>query len=124
MKSEQLEAIKPFFSNLWKWKCGLKESSLNRQVDIGEEWSYKFESYMRKRLLFGSFRYGPMGSKGKPQYDRMKYAIEKIIEYKATGNGECLVDAANMMMLEFEENTHPLFHFASQDDGKHTELMT
>jgi len=118
------ETLKPFFMNLWRWKCGLIERpALNSKVSLGQEWSNKFEKLMRNRLLFGAYRYGPMGSKDKNNYDRMKYAIEKIMEYKRTGNAECLVDAANMMMLEFEESNHPKFHFQSADDSKHTEVI-
>ena len=35
------------------------------------EWSPEFEQLMRNRLVMGGLRYGKLGAKGKPVYDRM-----------------------------------------------------
>ena len=86
------------------------------------EWSSTFEQMMRTRLFMGALRYGLLNSRGKPQYDRMRSARQRIALYEETGNLEILVDVANMMLLEFEEGQHPLRHIRLQDDGLHTEV--
>lgn len=75
---------------------------------------------MRNRMIQGAFRYGPLGSPGKPQWDRIEYAGRKLQLYKETGNCEYLVDVANLMLLEFVEGYHPNKHFEtdSTEDKK------
>jgi hypothetical protein len=68
----------------------------------------------------GAFRYGLLGAKGKPKYDRIECSIRRLREYQLTGNTEHLLDVANMMELEWVEGDHPLKHFQSKDDGEHT----
>lgn len=43
----------------------------------------------------------------------------KLSDYKDTGNLECLVDAANLLMIEFAAPTHPHPHFTPLDDIGH-----
>lgn len=64
----------------------------------------------------GAFRYGLIGAKGKPTFDRVEYMKVKLERYSSTGNLEALVDVANLAMLEFLEGTHPKKHFSSLDD--------
>lgn len=52
-------------------------------------------------------------------YNLIEYAMHKIQLYKETGNQECLVDAANILMIEFEAPTHPTPHFTPLDDQHH-----
>lgn len=86
-----------------------------------ENWSHKFEMYMRNRLTFGYFRYGPLSKQKKGEYDNIG-SIEKRLEiYKETGNDEILVDVANLAMVEFMNGAHPKKHFKSEDDGIHTQ---
>lgn len=75
------------------------------------EWSSKFETLQRNRLLMGALRYGPMHNNMKSAYDRTKGIEKRLAQYRATGNTECLVDIANLAMLEFEEGAHPNKHF-------------
>lgn len=82
------------------------------------EWSPKFEEYMRNRLVIGSMRYGKLHAAGKPKYDRIAGARKRLKQYEETGNLETLVDIANMMLLEFEEGTHPKRHW-SDINGDH-----
>lgn len=85
------------------------------------EWDTEFEGHMRARLIQGAFRYGLLRKKGKDViYDRVGSAIRRLGKYKDTGNLECLVDVANMMLLEFVEGVHPKRHWHSIDDGEHT----
>lgn len=76
------------------------------------EWSHRFERLMRHRLIMGALRYGPLHRPGKPAYDRVAGARKRLAQYAATGNLECLVDVANMALLEFEEGRHPRRHWA------------
>lgn len=83
------------------------------------EWSKKFETLMRNRLVMGAMRYGPIHNGMKTDYDRVKGMRKRLDQYADTGNTECLVDVANLALLEFEEGAHPLKHF-QQLDGDHS----
>lgn len=118
-----------FLANLWRWKCGLPEEDFTTiKVTLEQraksEWSPKFESLMRNRLILGSFRYGFLSSKDKSTYDRVGSAIKRLNRYQETGNQEYLVDAANMCLVEFVEGSHPKAHFESiDDDDVHAEKI-
>jgi hypothetical protein len=85
------------------------------------EWSRRFEMLMRNRLVFGALRYGRLGAPGKPPYNRLESVRRRLVAYEATGNLECLVDAAGLLMVEFVESVHPLRHWGPADDGEHTQ---
>lgn len=87
------------------------------------EWSYEFEELMRNRLIMGAYRYGKLKAPGKPQFDRMAYAIRCLENFRQTGNLEHLVDAANLCLVEFVEGKHPNRHFAAVDGGDHAEAV-
>jgi hypothetical protein len=114
-----------FLKNLWLWKCGLPEQKIPELSNYNllelrkTEWSFDFEYLMRNRLVFGALRYGKLGAKNKPQYDRIKSCIQRLKVYEKTGNLENLVDVANIVMCEFIEGIHPNKHFHSVDDGVH-----
>ena len=88
------------------------------------EWSPEFEQLMRNRLIMGGIRYGFLGTKGKPQYDRIASIKKRLNQYRETGNLELLVDAANLCVCEFVEGDHPNRHFHAHDDGEHTKVRT
>lgn len=132
MNANDEEVRKRFLSNLWKWKCGMKEEPEKPEpIDIQSlretEWSVDFERLMRNRLVMGALRYGLMGHgstpKGKPKYNRIKSIQKRLKFYEETGNAEWLVDIANMALLMFEEHQHPNFHFSPVDDGYHDEII-
>lgn len=116
-----------YLNNLWKWKCNLDEDSnqdiINFNDLIKTEWSIDFENLMRNRLLLGALRYGKIGIKNKPKYDRVESMIKRLTKYKETGNKEFLVDIANFCLLEFVERNHPNEHFSSIDDGEHVNII-
>ena len=85
------------------------------------EWSTTFEKYMRNRLIMGAYRYGKLKEKGKPDYNRIDSMIKRLKKYQASGNTEHLVDVANLCLCEFVEGKHPNNHFASVDNGEHTQ---
>ncbi len=88
-----------------------------------DQWSPAFERFMRNRLVFGAMRYETFDEKrAYNKYDTLGYVESKVRQYRETGNQECLVDAANLLMIEFECPTHPTPHFESADDGEHVEV--
>lgn len=115
--------IQFFLQNLWKWKCNLPEVSNTSIASYDElkqtEWSDNFENLMRNRLVIGAMRYGRIGAKNKPDYDRIESMIKRLSNFKRTGNKEYLVDVANLCLLEFVECKHPNQHFHAIDDGEH-----
>ena len=115
--------------DLWRRSVGMEpRPSTVLMPDLASlrqtEWSDTFEQYMRNRLVFGAVRYGLVGDKGKPRYDRIKSIRQRLDAYEETGNDEHLVDVANMAQLEFIEGIHPNKHFASIDDGVHTPVCS
>jgi len=86
------------------------------------EWSPGFEELMRNRLVLGAFRYGLLDDPTKPQWDRMTRIKQEVERYMEGGNLECLVDIANMALLEFVEGKHPKRHFKASDGGLHCQI--
>jgi hypothetical protein len=70
----------------------------------------RFLQMMLNRLVVGHIRYGsPKRAEGPPK-EYLKRGEAEIREYKGTGNKEYLINAANYMMLEFMEPSHPGAH--------------
>jgi len=75
---------------------------------------------MRNRLVMGAMRYETFKEKiASNKYDCIGYVRDKLDAYEDTGNLECLVDAANLLMIEFASPTHPYPHFTPLDDVSH-----
>ncbi|WP_024333105.1 hypothetical protein [Desulfotignum balticum] len=87
------------------------------------EWSVRFETLMRNRLIMGAIRYGRLKQKGKAAYNRLDSIRQRLDMYNETGNAEHLVDIANLCLLEFEEPNHKHYHFKATDDGVHTKQI-
>ncbi|MCK5608268.1 hypothetical protein KAR91_40680 [Candidatus Pacearchaeota archaeon] len=92
------------------------------QLSIDElkesEWCGEFENLMRNRLIMGAFRYGLIKDNKKSKHlDRIKYIETKLMRYKTTNNLECLVDMANLSMLEFID-MKDVYEFKSMDNTK------
>ena len=114
--------------NLWLWKLHRPEHT----IKVGDmprldqlrrsEWSNDFERLCRNRLLQGAFRYGRVGGKNKPKFNRMQKAFDLLERYQSEGNDELLVDVANLCQLEFVEGRHPKKHFVSEDDIDHVQV--
>ena len=83
------------------------------------QWSDEFEALRRAAMVIGYFRYGNIHNKG--VYNNIKSAIQRLRLFQRWGNGEYLVDAANLCEIEFVQQNHPNYHFKSSDDGIHTE---
>ena len=101
-------------------QAGLEKPTLARELYAlmeRTEWSREFEQLMRNRMLMGALRYEPLADKqAKKGWDVFGYLRLKLANYEATGNLECLVDAANLCMIEFLCSTHPEKHFGAIDD--------
>jgi hypothetical protein len=84
------------------------------------EWIPQFEQYMRNRLIMGACRYETFQEKMKGNnYECLRYIRDKCDEYEKTHNLECLVDLANVAMIEFGAPHFPDAHFTPGDDTSH-----
>ena len=81
------------------------------------ERSAEFEEFRMNRKIFGAMRYGRLGAKGKPKYDRVGDMIRRLEAFKIDGNAEHLIDVANLAELEFVEGDRIIM---ATDDGEHT----
>ena len=103
-------------------KAGIAEKPKAMMPSLEElqrtEWSPEFEKLMRNRLIMGAFRYERFGPQ-KSNYPTATEAIRRTLKYLESGNTEHLVDAANMLLIEFEFGKHPKKHFGAIDDGEH-----
>ncbi len=88
-------------------------------IILAEQWSERFESLRKARMVMGFFRYGPKEHTG-ATYDNVQSAIDRLELYRDTGNSEHLVDVANLCEIEFTQENHPAFHFTAEDDQYHT----
>ena len=81
---------------------------------------------MRSRLVMGAFRYETFPEKRliRGEYDFAAEAVRRIRRYVTTSNMEHLVDAANMLLLEFEFGNRIGRHFRSVDDGQHNQRVS
>lgn len=99
--------------------CAQKSGKIPSLEELKQtEWSELFERYMRNRLIMGSIRYGRMAEP--TSYNHMDSVAQRLTLYTETGNGEHLVDIANLCMVEFVQQNHKNFHFKSGDDGYHS----
>lgn len=124
-RRRQTRPEQPFLDRAWRLLAGRHAGVSTGQAPsltslFHSEWSVQFEALMRNRLVFGALRYGRLGARDKPVYDRMGSVGRRLTAYEATGNLEHLVDAAALLLVEFEEGRHPLRHWGPNDDGEHT----
>jgi hypothetical protein len=117
--------LRQMLADAWKRLAGHPVAEV--EASLAElrrtEWSPRFETLMRNRLLMGSFRYGRMSDPAKAgKFDNVKDAIRRLQEYQRTGNDEMLVDVANLCLIEFQAGVHPRKNFSATDDGQHTPL--
>ena len=105
---------------------GVSSNPRRRLPDLDElresQRSIEFEVLCQNRMAMGAFRYGLMREqRDLSPFDNVGSAIRRLQLYQQTGNRECLVDAANLCMIEFEIGCHPTAHFVAVDDGEHAE---
>ena len=121
--------IQFFLDNLWRWKCGLPENKIEDKNKPGSvpsiekikqlSFEGEFVKLMDNRMVMGFFRYGNRHMT-KNNYHYINAVKRRIELYEQTGNTELLVDAANILRMEFEMPQHINAHFSSIDDGEHS----
>ena len=95
-------------------------ANLNIEEFKKSEWSPEFEKYMRNRLIMGAFRYGKMADQELGKYNLPLDAKKRIDKYLKTKNLEHLVDAANILLLQFVHGKRIGEELKSIDDGEHS----
>ena len=83
------------------------------------EWCPEFETLMRNRLIMGAFRYGLIAEQDFSKYDIVSEIYRRIKRYTDSNNLETLVDASNMLMLEFIKARRKGKILEPIDDGEH-----
>ena len=123
-----MNSIEFFAKNAWRWKIGVPEIEqeyMNKDGSVPDIEEIKklsfgndFVNLMDNRMVMGFFRYGNRHNRKIP-LDNIASVIRRIKLYQETGNTELLLDAANMLRMEFDIPQHPNAHFHAQDDGEH-----
>lgn len=88
----------------WRQRDVIKPNSVHSLETIKDtQIKHKFTNLMDNRMVQGFFRYGPKEKQnGKYDYINGKGGVlARIQRYIETHNLECLVDAANLLRLEF-----------------------
>ena len=96
-------------------EIGVRDDLTKLDEILAQEFSEEFVNGMRNRIIHGYMRYGP-ASYNATTVDLPKAAKDRIEKYLETGNTEWLVDAANMVMLEFMYPQHRGAHFHADGD--------
>lgn len=86
-----------------------------QRVDLAAQWDDQFETLMRNRMRMGAYRYGHFRSSQAVPAVLVSSMRRRLDRYMATGNTECLVDVANLCLIEFCTSTHPRRHFRAID---------
>lgn len=116
-----------FTWNAWRRTAGLPEIELNGRLPdtvselLISQRSTVFEKMRANRMVFGAYRYGKVSSNGNSGYKRIASVIKRLELYQNNGNLEMLVDAANLLELEFMLSEHPNKHMADEKHNLHVE---
>lgn len=73
--------------------------------------SEEFHQGMIDRMYTGNLKYGDIRSTFPHTTDALACVQLRIQKYRETGNTEWLIDAANMLMIEFMLPAHPNAHY-------------
>lgn len=88
------------------------------------ETCHELDELALQRRIMGAFRYGRLNASNKPCFNRLERAVLEIRLYEESGNLAHLVDAYNMIHLEFAESAHPNKHFDdSKDHDRHNQVV-
>jgi len=97
---------------------------MERQKSVTEilktEFSEKFISLMKNRMVVSYYKYGPLKSNARKElgFNPIKDLEKRLELYKETGNTEWLVDVANFAMMEFMYPIHGKAHFRPTDSSE------
>ena len=114
----------PFLENSWRHMCGIQEKDHSTRPSLEElrksEWSQDFEDLRRNRMVMGAFRYGLMKDQDFNKFDFPVEIDRRMEKYREDGNLEHLVDAGNIIMLEFVKAQRNGRQVIPVDDGVHS----
>ncbi len=81
----------------------------------------EFEEKRLQRMVIGRFRYAKVSEQasGEKSFKNLESLEKRIQLFRETGNGEHLVDVANMCGIIYKLQQHPTWHFESTDDASH-----
>jgi len=79
---------------------------------------HRFYELKRNRRIMGTYRYGRLGRK---THKSVESAIKRLQSYLKNGNREDLVDASNLIDIEWANPTVANIHWNATDGGEHTE---
>lgn len=89
---------------------------LKRQENVPDsEFDPRFVQGMIARMEMSFIKYGPVAAGFPHKLDALATLGMKLDEYRATGNTEKLMDAANYLLIEFMRPRHPDAHFKPTD---------
>ena len=95
---------------------GIEKPSLEELQE--SQWDSRFEMLMRNRMVMGAFRYAPLCYQFGGNYDNIGSIQKRCKAYLEDGNGEHLVDIANIALVEWVTKRP---QFTPIDDGEHTQ---
>lgn len=94
----------------------------NSQSSIYDELPVEFDEILKAadlRMHQGKFRYGNIKRQNLVNYDTVKECIKRIGKYQTDGNLEHIVDAFNMLRIEFYKGKISGKQLIPIDDGEH-----
>ena len=92
---------------------------MNRQIQLQQEYSDRFDELRRNRVEVSFYKYGPAKDNFSTGNVHAIPTLERCLQkYKDTGNTEYLCDLANYAMFEFMFPQHPKAHFRATDSSE------
>ena len=92
---------------------------MNRQIQLQQEYSDRFDELRRNRVEVSFYKYGPAKDNFSTGNVQAIPTLERCLQkYKDTGNTEYLCDLANYAMFEFMFPQHPKAHFRATDSSE------
>lgn len=82
------------------------------------EFSEVFVRGMKCRMVVSFFKYGAIRDAYPAKVDAITSMQRRIDQYRETGNTECLMDAANFLMIEFMHPRQPGAFFKGTDSDQ------
>lgn len=82
------------------------------------QYSLQFLQGMITRMLTSYSKYGHIKDSVEKGMDPLAEVRARINKYRATGNTEWLIDAANYCMIEFMHPSHEEAHFRATDSNE------
>lgn len=81
------------------------------------EFSDSFVQGMYDRMAVSYFKYGKLANGYPDHADALGCLVQRLVEYRKTGNTEYLIDAANFAMIEFLRPSLRNAHYTPTDSA-------